>query len=1096
MNVLRLAWRGMVHHRRAVAGVMIGVALASGIIAGALLVGESVRESLRRIAAARIGRVDGAWVSQERFFRAALSGKVAAETGRNTASVLVLRGSALGRKSDGSGDGLRVGRVQVLGVDDSFWEMSPWGRKPDGLTPDGVALGDVLAKALGIGVGDEIVLRVEKPSLLSRDAPLSKIDDATVAISARVDRVLTENEFGRFNLSANQLPPFNCVLPRSVLQKAVGIADTANLLLVGRKDAARRDDLKTVNQALWKHWELEDASLEIRETAGKLELRTGRVFLEPAVANIATGVSDTHEKVLTYFVNRLEYGGRSTPYSTVAALTNPPGAQDLRDDEVVVNRWLAGDLGLKVGDRLRLAYWVVGPLRKLEEKTSEFRVRAIVEIQGAAADPTLMPDIPGLTDKKDCREWEPGVPIDLDRIRDKDQDWWTRYKGTPKAFITIRAGQEIWQNRFGDLTAVRWDFSGPQERTRVEERLRRAVNAASLGVLLTPVAAAAASATDASFDFGQLFLGLSLFLIVSALVLAALMFAFLAERRATEAGILKAVGWNDAQVARLFFVEAAVTALVGGLLGMGASLLYARWVVDGLGGAWSGAVAGTAIRLHPVAIPVLTGGLAGIVLGLLSLAGVLRRFQKTSARSLLHALQDAPRRSWRKRLDGTVGVLGVGGGIAWAVLAGTVPAAGGPGGFFGAGSLLLIGGIAWVRWLLGVPETPGRPNRMSFLGLTVRLARRRPARSASVALLFALGTFLVVAVGANRPDTNNDGLRRDSGTGGFAWWMETSLPVFQDLNTAEGRENFGLDETVMAAAQIVPIRVRDGDDASCLNLNRAQDPRILGVDPAALSRRSAFHKGGESEDPWSQLKPDQETIPVIGDTNTIVWSLGRKLGDNWVIRDDNGVERRLRVAAVLPNSILQGSLVMNEADFIRLFPRRAGYQAFLVDAPQERRQEIGEELSVGLEDVGVGVESAVERLAGFQAVEETYLSIFGLLGGLGLLLGTGGLAVVVLRNIGDRRSEIAAMRAVGFSRQNLVAMLVLEHSLLLVAGVGIGLISAVLAVAPVIARNEQGVPWPTLLIPITAVVIVGVVATILSAQSAMRGRVMESLRND
>jgi putative ABC transport system permease protein len=964
------------------------------------------------------------------------------------------------------------------------------------LTDDGVALGEPLAKALGIGVGDEIILRVEKPSLLSRDAPLSKIDDATVAISARVDRVLTDREFGRFNLSANQVPPFNCFLPRSVLQKAVGIADTANLLLVGPEPGHAPSDLQSVNRILWKHWGLEDASLEIREAAGRLELRTGRVFLEPAIARIATEVTADHEQVLTYFVNRLESGGRSAPYSTVAAMTNPPGPKDLRDDEIVVNQWLADDIGVRVGDRLRIAYWVVGPLRKLEEKTTEFRVRAIVPIEGAAADPTLMPDIPGLTDKKDCREWEPGVPIDLDRIRDKDQDWWTRYKGTPKAFVTIRSGQEIWQNRFGDLTAVRWEIGDARGRVAVEEKLRRAVNAASLGVLLTPVAAAAASATDASFDFGQLFLGLSLFLIVSALVLAALMFGFLAERRSTEAGILKAVGWDDASVARLFLIEASVAAVIGGLIGMLGSVVYANWVIEGLGGAWSDAVAGTDVNLHPAIAPVIVGGMSGTLLGIASMAGVLRLFRRTPARTLLTGPVGELLTGRRRGIAVLVAVLGTFAGVLWAVLAAIFPAAGGPGGFFGAGALLLIGGIASVRGILAIPETPVRPSRLSVLDMTLRFARRRPGRSAAVALLFALGTFLVVAVGANRPDNHRDGLRRDSGTGGFAWWVETSLPVFQDLNTADGRETFGLDETTMAQAAIVPIRVREGDDASCLNLNRAQDPRILGVDPEALSRRSAFHKGGKADDPWSLLRAEQETIPVIGDTNTIVWSLGRKLGDSWAIRDDNGILRRLRVVAVLPNSILQGALVMNEADFIRLFPRRAGYQAFLVDAPVDRRTEIGEELSAGLEDVGVGLESAVERLAGFQAVEETYLSIFGLLGGLGLLLGTGGLAVVVQRNVGDRRSEIAALRAVGFSRRVLVRLLVLEHTGLLVVGMTIGLIAALVAVAPVIARNEQGVPWGTLIAPLAAVVVVGILSTVLSTLAVMRGRLVDSLRND
>src|SRR5207245_2002696 len=93
---------------------------------------------------------------------------------------------------------------------------------------------------------------------------------------------------------------------------------------------------------------------------------------------------------------------------------------------------------------------------KLIEQSGSFRVRAILPMNGLANDPDLMPAIPGLTDKKNCRDWEPGVPIDLDKIRDKDQQYWDQYRGAPKAFITLDAGQRIWNNRFGNLTGVRY----------------------------------------------------------------------------------------------------------------------------------------------------------------------------------------------------------------------------------------------------------------------------------------------------------------------------------------------------------------------------------------------------------------------------------------------------------------------------------------------------------------------------------------------------------------------------------------------------------------------------------------------------------------
>src|SRR5205085_880266 len=103
---------------------------------------------------------------------------------------------------------------------------------------------------------------------------------------------------------------------------------------------------------------------------------------------------------------------------TVSALQGGVVPADMKDDEALINRWLADDLHAKVGDTLTLTYWLVGPMRKLEAHRSAFRIRAILPLEGAAVDRDLMPNIPGLADKKDCRDWEPGVPIDLDKIRD------------------------------------------------------------------------------------------------------------------------------------------------------------------------------------------------------------------------------------------------------------------------------------------------------------------------------------------------------------------------------------------------------------------------------------------------------------------------------------------------------------------------------------------------------------------------------------------------------------------------------------------------------------------------------------------------------
>ena len=94
--------------------------------------------------------------------------------------------------------------------------------------------------------------------------------------------------------------------------------------------------------------------------------------------------------------------------------------------------------------------------RRLDEHAVGFSVRAVVEIDGPAADPSLMPDFPGIAESDHCRDWEPGTPVDLQRIRDKDEAYWDDHRGTPKAFVDLAAGRAMWSSRFGALTAVRF----------------------------------------------------------------------------------------------------------------------------------------------------------------------------------------------------------------------------------------------------------------------------------------------------------------------------------------------------------------------------------------------------------------------------------------------------------------------------------------------------------------------------------------------------------------------------------------------------------------------------------------------------------------
>src|SRR5262249_28216641 len=122
--------------------------------------------------------------------------------------------------------------------------------------------------------------------------------------------------------------------------------------------------------------------------------------------------------------------------------------------------------------------------------------------------------------------------------------------------------------------------------------------------------------------------------------------------------------------------------------------------------------------------------------------------------------------------------------------------------FFGAGSLLLLSGLAFAAaWLKILSNATGR---LTLRGLGIRDSARRSKRSLATIALLASGSFLIIAIGVFRLDANQDALKRLSGTGGFALIGESTMPIVQDLNTKAGQEFFGLGEKDLEGVHFVP----------------------------------------------------------------------------------------------------------------------------------------------------------------------------------------------------------------------------------------------------------------------------------------------------
>jgi hypothetical protein len=396
---------------------------------------------------------------------------------------------------------------------------------------------------------------------------------------------------------------------------------------------------------------------------------------------------------------------------------------------------------------------------------------------------------------------------------------------------------------------------------------------------------------------------------------------------------------------------------------------------------------------------------------------------------------------------------------------------------------------------------------LSLVRLGFRQTGWRPGRSVLVAGLIAAATFVIVAVGAFRREQSIDVESPQSGAGGFSLVAESVVPLMHDPATTSGRKQLGFsdeDEPVLGDVQIRRFRLRPGDEASCLNLYRPANPRILAPEARfTRERRFAFattlaSTETERANPWLLLDRtfDDGAIPAIGDTTSLAYALHTPVGGDLTLPGPQGTPVRLRIVAALSDSVFQSELLISERHFLRLFPRNDGFRFFLIDTPEDQRAQVVSTLEDRLMDHGLDIQGTRERLEAYHRVEHTYLSTFQTLGGFGLILGTLGLGAVLLRNVLERRRELALLSVVGYRATHLRTMVVAESMVLVAAGIIGGFMTAVIAVTPALIERGAGPAWTHTAILLVCVVLAGLVSTIVAARAATQRSPIAALRSE
>jgi ABC-type antimicrobial peptide transport system permease subunit len=1136
MRSSTLIKRSLKYYWRTNVAVILGVATAVAVLAGALLVGDSVRGSLRDLFLRRLGNADYV-VTSTGFFREKLVDDLQASepfAGSFAACPLivfegVVEHDASGRRGSG---------VQVYGVDDRFWRFHAREGAGKSLGEREMMVSASLAEELGVKAGEGLLVRIEKPSAIPSESLHGRKEDLGRTIRLTVREVLSGSDLGEFSLRPRQAAVRAVFIPLTRLQKDLEQPGRINALLVAERPGGDKAGgfakSSAVEEAIRATFKLEDLGIKLRviEGQGGIALESESALIDDALEETARAsaarVKASAVPVLSYLANEIRVGGRAVPYSIVTAFDEESFARLKGGREpvlggvplVVFNDWTARALGAKPGDTVTLEYYVWEQEGRLSTRTAQFRLAGVVPIAGAAADRDLVPEYPGISGSENISDWDPPFPMDLARIRPVDEDYWHAHRTTPKAFIQLETGQKLWGSRFGDLTSLRIVPSGNTDLHAALDsfasELRADVDPIQMGLTVSSTRLQGLEASRGATDFGEYFIYFSFFLVVSALLLTALFFKLGIEQRSKEIGLLRSVGFPATKIRNLFLSEGLILAVAGSLPGLLGAIGYGWFVMLGLRTWWVDAVGTTQLSLFVSPSSLIFGVLGGVVTSLAVIAWSLRSLAPASPRSLLSG-ESAPapsgaggergRRSRFARL-GAIQLAVVFSLLGILLLAGAaLSLLGQVAGFFGAGVLLLIAALfylsAWLR-----KDKRGLLNGGGFWAVS-RLGFRnttyRPGRSVLCIALIASATFIIVAVDAFRRDAGDASLDRKSGSGGFPLLAESLLPLIHDPATPEGKEALNLHsqgENALDGVSFERFRLRPGDDASCLNLYQPSNPRILGAAGGFIkSARFGFQSSlarapEEKENPWLLLgkDPGDGSVPVIADANSMTYVLHLKLGDEFILNAGTANPVRLKLVGALSDSIFQSELLMSEANFLRLFPEQEGYRFFLIDAPPGRAADVAGMLEESLSDFGFDVMPAGERLASFHRVENTYLSTFQTLGGLGLVLGTMGLATVLLRNILERRKELALLRAVGYEYAHFAVMVMAENALLLLFGLAAGTLCALLAIAPAFLSRGGHLPTMTLALLLLVVLATGIVTSLVATSAALRDQLLSALR--
>jgi uncharacterized membrane protein len=389
-------------------------------------------------------------------------------------------------------------------------------------------------------------------------------------------------------------------------------------------------------------------------------------------------------------------------------------------------------------------------------------------------------------------------------------------------------------------------------------------------------------------------------------------------------------------------------------------------------------------------------------------------------------------------------------------------------------------------------------STMAFLSPSRRVRRTCLAISIFAVVIF---TYLGLSVNISGQQANLEQIVEHQGAG-YDVIAESAVPLRFDLGSIEDRSKNNLSD-FPAGTGVVQFLTYGEPGGSCSNLRKNLPPKLIGAN-ATFVQDSKLEFETPKDAPgvvWPKLdetRPDG-SVPAIGDTNTVVWILGKGVGDRIDIVDEYGVERELVIVGILENSIFPGALFVSEDNLDNLHPTTAEFTLFLFETGDASGlvSYLESDMQAYGMDAGLVDDVVEENLS----IEWSYMGLFQAFLLFGLFIGIFGLAAFSSRAVEERRHEIGTMKSLGMQKTQISSVFILESLFIALLGSVVGIIAGLLVAFTFFGESSSvgygaAVPWMALVAVLAIVVVTSLLATVMPARRAASLQPTEALKRD